>query len=205
MRSAEYPDNSKFILPKEFEPYAVASLRSNSIACRSGANFFEGLQRRMTSNGAQFPLLDVRHDLASYPLTGNGTTHHWLSNNPTCWLAIGSALINRVCIFSAGNTTTPLQEKAMRLRRNQLCPIHRSPLFVVAGKRSREKNASAGVESVASTIPNTHEGTERSARMRKCESCWTGRLSPKTERVQSATKSSPTTPTSYPTTSVPAA
>ena len=41
MRSAEYPDNSKFILPKEFEPYAVASLRSNSIACRSGASFLK--------------------------------------------------------------------------------------------------------------------------------------------------------------------
>jgi hypothetical protein len=57
----------------------------------------------------------------------------------------------------------------MRLRRNQLCPIHRSQ-FCCGKKRSREKDASASWESAGSTIPITLEVTGRYARTRKCES-----------------------------------
>ena len=92
----------------------------------------------------------------------------------------------------------------MRLRRNQLCPIH-TLIPVAAGRRLREKSARAKWEYVASTIPSTREGIERSARMRKCGSCWTRRLWPREANAVSAMKSSPTTLTSYPTTSALAA
>jgi len=65
--------------------------------------------------------------------------------------------------------------------------------------------ASTSWESVASTIPTTREDIGRSVQTRKCENCWTRRLWSKMGTVRSAMKNSPTTATSYPITSIPAA
>jgi hypothetical protein len=46
----------------------------------------------------------------------------------------------------------------------------------VTGKQSREKDTCASWESAALMIPSTREDIAKSARRRKCESCWTRRL-----------------------------
>ena len=75
----------------------------------------------------------------------------------------------------------------MRLRRNQLCPIHRS-LFCCGREAISRENERARWESAALTIPTTREDTAKSARTRKCESYWTRRLWPKTASALSAMK-----------------
>ena len=92
----------------------------------------------------------------------------------------------------------------MRLRRNQLCPLHRSLFCCGRETISREKRKrQMGVRRVDDF--QHPRGSGRSARMRKCESSWIKKSLPKTASARSAKKSSPTIPTSYPTISIPVA
>ena len=58
----------------------------------------------------------------------------------------------------------------MRLRRNQLCPIHRSRFLLRQGSDFKESDEHGSWESVASTIPNTREDIGRSVPMLRCGS-----------------------------------
>ena len=90
----------------------------------------------------------------------------------------------------------------MRLRRNQLCPIHRSQSCCGRETIPQEKRQrQLGIRRIDDL--QHPRGYREFARMGKCESCWTRRLWRRKANAASAMRSSPTTATLCPTTSIP--
>ena len=93
----------------------------------------------------------------------------------------------------------------MRLRRNQLCPLHRSLSSAEAEKQFRERNGRARWEFGALKTRIIPGDTGNFGPTAKCGSSSTGRSPSRMDSAPSARRGSPSTATWCPTTSIPAA
>ena len=109
---------------------------------------------------------------------------------------------SRLKLPQSNHYTEANQENTMRLRRNQLCPIHRPTLLRKRGNPKR-KSASAGWAFGASKILIIPGDTGNSDPTVKCGSYSTGRSLHRMASALSARKRSATMATSCPTISIP--